>query len=169
VAVVHALVLVLTLLALLCLPAFLAMILCADEILTGLSWRIAGWREAREQRRTIRRLDRAVGAVALPADVDLPEDAPGNRPPIEQIAADLRRLGEQRLGVATRSLVWHTAVTRAYDDQLRLASRCLGVGQHLDSLDGVDLEIERVRVEGELAAAGLVLPSAAPERRREQR
>ena len=82
------------------------------------------------------------------------------RPTIEQIAADLHRLGRQRLGVATRSQVWQTAVTRAYDEQLRLACQCLGVDEHLSGLNGVDLEIERLRVEGELLAAGLRLPTA---------
>ncbi|HET6212017.1 MAG TPA: hypothetical protein VFE14_03985, partial [Micromonosporaceae bacterium] len=78
-------------------------------------------------------------------------------PPIEQLAADLRRLGRQRLGIATRSTVWFTAVQRAYDDRLRLACRSLDIEQHLDELDGLDLDIERVRVEGELVIAGVSL------------
>jgi hypothetical protein len=81
----------------------------------------------------------------------------GGRPSIEQVAADLRRLGRLRLSVATTSPVWHAAILRAYDDRLRLACRSLGVAEHLERLDGMDLEIERVRVEGELVAKGLVL------------
>jgi hypothetical protein len=87
-------------------------------------------------------------------------------PPIEQVAADLRRLSQQRLGIATRSPVWFTAVQRAYDDRLRVASRQLGVEEHLAELTGIDLDLERVRVEGLLQAAGLALrdDSAQPRR-----
>ena len=49
---------------------------------------------------------------------------------------------------------------RAYDERLRLACRCLEVPEHLAELEGIDLEIERVRVEGELIGAGLVLGAA---------
>jgi hypothetical protein len=83
-------------------------------------------------------------------------------PTIEQLAADLRRLDRQRHGgVSTESAAWSAAVLQAYDDRLRLASRCLGVAEHLGSLGGMDREIERVRVEGELQAAGLALRSTA--------
>lgn len=79
------------------------------------------------------------------------------RPPIQQVAADLRRLARQRGSVARKSTVWFAAVQRAYDDRLRLACAQLGVDEHLHDLTGMDLEIERVRVEGELQAAGLGL------------
>nr|MDT0660181.1 hypothetical protein [Micromonospora sp. DSM 115978] len=128
--------------------------------------RIVRWWTARRQRRVIRHLDRSLrpdresrrdpellhGLAAL--DV--------HRPAIEKVAADLRRLGAQRLGVATRSPVWHHAILRAYDDQLKVASRCLGVAEHLSDLRGIDLAIERVRVEGELQAAGLVIGTRSP-------
>ena len=39
------------------------------------------------------------------------------------------------------------------------------IQQHLTELDGLDLEIERVRVEGELRAAGLVFGVTDAERR----
>lgn len=78
-------------------------------------------------------------------------------PPIEQVAADLRRLSGQRLGIATRSPVWFTAVQRAYDDRLHVACSQLGLEEHLAELSGLDLDVERVRVEGLLEAAGLVL------------
>lgn len=168
-AVVRALVLSLAILAVLCLPAVFALLLCADEIIDRAAWNIDERREARRQRRTISRLNRAVGPLSVPRDSDLAALERPDRPTIEQIAADLRRLGGQRLGLATRSIVWQTAVLRAYDDRLRMASRCLGVAEHLDQLDGVDLEIERVRVEGELHSAGLMLPTVRRERRREQR
>jgi hypothetical protein len=105
----------------------------------GLSWR---------QRRRLARLDRGLDARVAPEPAG---------PPIEQIAADLRRLGRQRVGIAMRSPVWFTAVQRAYDERLRLACRELCIEEHLDRLDGMDLEIERVRAEGELESAGLVL------------
>lgn len=90
-----------------------------------------------------------------------------HRLPIERIAADLRRLNRHRLGVASRSAMWHSAVLEAYDDRLRMASRCLEVAEYLDELDGTDRAIERVRVEGELQAAGLHLRAAPthPQRR----
>jgi hypothetical protein len=91
----------------------------------------------------------------------LPEPA---GPPIEQIAADLRRLGQQRLGIATRSPVWFSAVSRAYDDRLRAACRALRIDEHLGELTGVDLEIERVRVEGVLKAAGMRFGDTAERR-----
>jgi hypothetical protein len=50
-------------------------------------------------------------------------------------------------------------VVRAYDERLQMASRCLGVAEHLDGLEGVDRDIERVRVETELESAGLSLRS----------
>jgi len=59
----------------------------------GLSWR---------QRRGLVRLDRTLPAAT-------PETGPVG-PPIEQVAADLRRLGRQRTGVATRSPIWFAAV-----------------------------------------------------------
>ena len=77
---------------------------------------------------------------------------------IEQLAFDLRRLDRQRRSGPTRySEVWLAAVLHAYDTRLQMACRSLGVPEHLQPLDGVDREMERVRVEGELAAAGLVL------------
>ncbi|GAA1505127.1 hypothetical protein GCM10009827_018160 [Dactylosporangium maewongense] len=78
-------------------------------------------------------------------------------PPIEQLAGDLRRLNRLRMGVATRSPVWFNAVQRAYDEALRVACGQLGVDQYLGEVSGVDLEVERLRVEGELQRAGLAL------------
>ncbi|SDZ38562.1 hypothetical protein SAMN05444365_11267 [Micromonospora pattaloongensis] len=165
----HTLVLALALLAVLCLPVFLALILGADELLDRLACAVSEWRDARRERRTIKQLDRAVDAASLTRDIDLTAFDADGRPPIEEIAADLRRLAGQRLGIAGRSQVWQCAVLRAYDDRLRLASQRLGVAEHLAELEGMDLEIERVRVEGELTAAGLSLPAAPSGLRRKQR
>lgn len=161
VAVVQALVLMLAIVATVCLPAVVALILCSDGLAAGALRRVAALRGAVKQRRLLDKLDRSVARA--PA-VDLSALDGGDRPAIEQIAADLRRLQTQRLGVAGRSRVWQSAVQQAYDDRLRLACACLGVAEHLCDLEGVDLEIERLRVEGELQAAGLVLSSATGER-----
>jgi hypothetical protein len=56
-------------------------------------------------------------------------------------------------------------VQHAYDEGLRVASRQLGVEEHLDELTGIDLELERVRLEGELERAGLVLRDAGAQQR----
>jgi hypothetical protein len=125
------------------------------------------WRRPRsswQERWTLIRLERAL--ARQPADLRFILDAMGRpgRPPIEQIASDLRRLGRHRLGLANRNPVWHEAVRQAYDDRLRLACGCLGIQQHLTELDGLDLEIERVRVEGELRAAGLFFGATDAER-----
>lgn len=162
----QAFVLALALLAVVCLPAVVAAIVCADELIDRVAWDFAERREVRRERRIINRLDRAVEADSLTRDVDLSEFDREDRASIEQIAADLRRIGGQRLGVATRSGVWHSAILQAYDERLRMACRCLGVTEHLADLEGVDLEIERVRVEGELQAAGLALPTGPADHRR---
>jgi hypothetical protein len=156
-AVVHALVLPLALLALLCLPCLVAMLICADDFLDRAAFRLAERRESWQRRRLIVRLERALpGRRSKPVE----EEPEPDHPAIEEIAADLRRLSRQRLGVAASSSVWHAAVMRAYDERLRMACRCLEVPEHLGELEGIDLEIERVRVEGELIAAGFVLGAA---------
>lgn len=147
-AIVHGVVLALALLALVFLPCAVAFLICAESPASHIRRRV---REHRD-RRALHRLDRTLDHQSISlAELDQ------HQPSIQEIAADLRRLGRQRLGIATRSKVWHAAVLLAYDDRLRLASRCLGIPEHLGELDGVDLEIERVRVEGELEAAGLSL------------
>ncbi|AVT31313.1 MULTISPECIES: hypothetical protein [unclassified Plantactinospora] len=158
-AVVHAFALPLALLAIACLPVAIAALICADELIEGFARWLTGQRDSRRSRRAIERLDRAFEVDAPSSEVDLTELDRVDHPAIERIAADLRRLGDQRLHIAGRSRLWQDAVLEAYDDRLRLASRCLGVAEHLGDLDGIDLEIERVRVEGELQAAGLILPS----------
>jgi hypothetical protein len=52
-------------------------------------------------------------------------------------------------------------VATAYDAWLLAACRRLDITEHLTTLDGMDLEIERVRVEGQLETAGLVLRSTS--------
>jgi hypothetical protein len=86
-------------------------------------------------------------------------------PPIEQVAGDLRRLNRLRESVATRSRVWFVAVQEAYDEGLHVACAQLGVEEHLAEVAGIDLELERLRVEGELQRAGLVLRNAGAQQR----
>lgn len=104
----------------------------------------------RQERRCLARLDRS-----LAARCDARPEPTG--PPIEKIATDLRRLRGQRMSIALRSPVWFAAVEKAYDERIRLACQRLGIDEHLDELGGLDREIERVRLEGELEAAGLSL------------
>lgn len=157
----------LAVLATACLPALVAAIICADELIAYLA-RVAEARRAtwREQR-IILGLNRMLGTDRPDWGEDLAQLDRNDRPAIEQIAADLRRLGQQRLAVADLPREMQDAVLRAYDERLRQASRSLGVTEHLDDVDGVDLEIERVRVEGELQAAGLMLSTAATGRQGE--
>lgn len=83
------------------------------------------------------------------------------RPPVEQIAAELRRLDRQRRrGLSNESEKWAAAVTTAYDAWLLEACHRLNITAHLATLAGIDRDIERVRVEGQLEIAGLVLRSA---------
>jgi hypothetical protein len=117
------------------------------QLATGLrrSWR----RRDPEVLAALARLDR--GPISEPRLVE------GPVPCIEQIIAELRRLDRQRRrGPTTESTLWLAAVLRAYDAWLRLACHSLGLSEHLrPPLEGFDLEMERVRVEDELAAKGL--------------
>ena len=78
-------------------------------------------------------------------------------PPVEQIAADLRRLAASVRDLPRgTSRARQRGVLMAYDDVLVAATRALGVPHALDALPpGFDRDIERARVEGALEAAGL--------------
>jgi hypothetical protein len=141
----HIVVLSAALLTLLCLPCVVAAFVGGDD---GDVRRIR-----RRHGRALRRLDRALKhaeSVPGPARLDPPS--------IEQIVLDLRRLDRQRrTGPTLESDLWLAAVLRAYDARLALACQCLGLDEHLEPLEGLDRELERVRVESELEAAGLAL------------
>lgn len=118
------------------------------------------WAETRLGRRwQLSRLGRGLGEITT-TDRQRPQC-----PPIEQVAGDLRRLNRLRGGIATRSRVWFVAVQQAYDEGLRLACGQLGVEEHLGELGHLDLDLERLRVEGELQRAGLVLRDAGAQQR----
>ncbi|MET8147319.1 hypothetical protein ACIBSW_26045 [Actinoplanes sp. NPDC049668] len=147
-AITHIVALVAALLALLCLPCAVAIVVCADELVARRTWT----RYGRQEVRALRSLERELAAVD-------PRDRPRDREQsIDELVAELRRLDRQRCSAPTTdSSAWLAAVMRAYDERLALASRCLGLAEYLDQLEGMDRDIERVRVEGLLHAAGLRL------------
>ena len=168
----HFLVVAVAFVGLVSLPCWVALLIAADDVM-GRGWRsvrrrIRGpWALWRGQpwrvRRRLARLDRTVRGCARA----VPREPAG--PPIEQVAADLRRLSRQRLGMASRSELWFAAVQRAYDDRLRIACRELRIEEHLTELTDIDQEIERVRVEGVLQATGIHLHTVSTSRRQDQR
>jgi hypothetical protein len=80
-----------------------------------------------------------------------------DNPPVERIAADLRRLScEMDCLPPGISAVKRRAVRLAYEDRLIAACRALEVPHALDELnDGLDRELERLQVEEALEHAGL--------------
>lgn len=147
-AITHIAVLATALLTLLCLPCAVAVVICADELVARRVWT----RRGRQELRALRCLERELAAREPPVP------RPDHDVSIQELVADLRRLNRQRRSSPTiDSVTWLTEVLRAYDHRLALASRTLGLTEHLAQLDGMDREIERVRVEGLLHAAGLRL------------
>lgn len=150
-AISHVVVLAAALLALLCLPCAVAVVVCAEELVARRTWTGHGRRELR----ALRCLERDLTAAQLGPRPEVGE------PSIEELVADLRRLDRQRrTSPTTESAAWLAAVLRAYDCRLSLASRSLGLAEHLAQLEGMDRDLERVRVEGMLQAAGLRLRAA---------
>lgn len=148
-ALAHVVVLSVALLTLLCLPCAVAVFICADELMLRRVWS----RRGRADTRALRRLDHALRNVEEFASLAVTDG-----PSIEQIAFDLRRLDRQRrCGPTLSSERWREAVVRAYDVRLCLACHRLGLTEHLQPLEGLDRDIERVRIEGQLQAAGLAL------------
>jgi hypothetical protein len=173
VAVVEAAIVVLAVLALPFIPCLLIVFVRLDDLWDGCGRALRRRRRRRREERDARHLLRAAGVrrrrlwrrheqVDPTVAVIAPVGPVG--PPIERLAADLRRLAGQRLGLATRSPVWFAAVQRAYDDRLAIACRELEIPQHLSELTGVDQDIERVRIEGMLNEAGLAFHDAGADR-----
>lgn len=142
-------------------PVLIAVAISTDAIADRITCGFAEWRKRRGERRLLGQLNQAVDAVGTVSRIDLDALDRADRRPLEEIAADLRCLRRERAG-GIRPAVWHGSVLDAYDHRLRLACRALGVPEHLAELTGVDRQIERVRVEAELDAAGLRLPAARP-------
>lgn len=74
----------------------------------------------------------------------------------QRIAEDLRVLGLARR-TAIAGSARHIAATRAYDRRLRHACQVLDLEEHLGTLKGIDLELERLRAEGMLLSFGIEL------------
>jgi hypothetical protein len=86
-----------------------------------------------------------------------PAPAPPAGPPLEKLAADLRRLRPEarspRPGVP---MARQKGIVAAYDGVLVATARALAVSTSLELLpDGIDREAERLRVENALEASGL--------------
>ncbi|HEX6754974.1 MAG TPA: hypothetical protein VF109_03410 [Mycobacteriales bacterium] len=85
-------------------------------------------------------------------------------PPLERIAADLRRLsGARRLLPRGTSRARQQGLLRAYDEVLGLACAALDVPHALAEMPpGMDRDLERLRVEEALRGCGLALDPPAP-------
>jgi hypothetical protein len=130
VAVLQAMLVILAVVAMAMLPCIVLLVIFVDDMCAAIA-------------RTFRRVRRRRRGV--PAG-----------PPLEDLAADLRRLGKaRRLPGQTPSR--RAVVLAAYDRRLVLACAALGVHEHLADLDGFDKNIERVRMEGALLEAGFLL------------
>jgi hypothetical protein len=168
---VHAVLVVVALAALLCLPCLLAALITADRLVERVQQSVCGigtrWRSWRREA-MLRRLTGLDRHHLLHRHGHRSAEAPAG-PPIEVVAADLRRLGRQRSGAASSSPFWFAAVERAYDERLVLACRELEIPQYLGELTGLDLDIERVRVEGQLEASGVRLAVLDIDRRQDFR
>ncbi|CAM3227447.1 hypothetical protein [Stackebrandtia soli] len=95
--------------------------------------------------------DRAEQTVAR-----LRPGTPAHRP-IEQTAAALRRIADELVRTPPGAAERRGILIDEYDLALRRACATLGVEQYLTQLTGTDLDLERIRVEGELEAAGMIL------------
>jgi hypothetical protein len=80
--------------------------------------------------------------------------------PIEQLAADLRRVHKLLVQCPDGTPMVRRVATRdAYDELLRQACTAVDVRHELDELpEGVERDMERLRVEEALRDAGLTIP-----------
>lgn len=81
------------------------------------------------------------------------------RPPVEQLAADLRRIRRTLADFGPGTpVVRRRAATAAYDTLLAQTCESVGVSHHLDEFaEGVERDVERLRLEQALCDAGIVL------------
>lgn len=86
-----------------------------------------------------------------------PAPAPPSGPPLERLAADLRRLRpEARTPSPGVAMARQRGIVAAYDQVLLATATALDVPTTLDELaDGIDREAERLRLEHALEVAGL--------------
>jgi hypothetical protein len=105
---------------------------------------ISNWRESRRQNAELRRNPRAMHRQ--------------QGVPLEQVAANLRRLRGVLTVDAHRSAVHQIGNRVAYDQVLIQASEMLQIEHDLAKRSaGIERDIERLRVEAELERAGVVL------------
>jgi hypothetical protein len=148
VAIAHIVVFSSALVTLLGVPCAVTAVRRADDLARRRLWA----RHRDEDNRALRELDRAFHGIDA-AEVLAALKAAS----LDQIEHDLRRLNRVRLTDAADCPKWRSAVDRAYDLRLCLACECLGLDEHLEPLEGMDRELERLRVESQLSAAGLTL------------
>lgn len=176
-----ALPLTLGVIALIGMPAAIAAVICADEVVETVRQRADQVRQTWHEQRTLDRLERAL-APAPPAGPPWVTAAKVASDALTSARGTVAHFAAQRLTSAGLAPAWLPLPVPAqagpamvpfeqvvatlrtlpradarYDDALAAACLCLGVEHHLDQLSGLDLEIERLRVEGALIAAGLTL------------
>jgi hypothetical protein len=165
--------------ALIGMPAAIAAVICADEVVESVRQRAEQVRESWQEQRAVDRLERAF-APAPPAG---PPWAAAARVASEAIASardTVAQFAVQRLNAAGFAPAWlpvpavstvtpprfEEIVARLhelprahpdYDAALVAACGCLNISEHMSEVSGLDLEIERLRVEGALAVAGVQL------------
>jgi hypothetical protein len=103
----------------------------------------------------------AFGSARLPAPLRRGREpvVPAGRP-LEQVAADLRRLGAQLAHVpAGAPMARRRGLQAAYDDVLVEAARLLEVSHALDTVpQGRPRDVERLRLQAALTDVGLAVP-----------
>jgi hypothetical protein len=174
-----ALPLTLGVMALVGMPAAIAAVICADDVVAHVRSRAGQVRDSWHEQRTLDRLERAF-APAPPAGP--PWVAAARVAGVAIVAAreGMVQFAAQRLNAVGLAPDWLPQPASAgpapvpfeeivdrlreldrddarYDQALRDACQCLGIAEHLTEVDGLDLQIERVRVEGALIGAGVVL------------
>jgi hypothetical protein len=135
------------LLALLCLPCAVALLVHAPNQAAIRRT----WRRDPVTLELLRRLDSRLKTRR--ADTVVAIDT--NAPCAEQISAELVRLRRLRHhGLANQSEEWMAAVNRAYDRWLCQGCQALGINEELLRLEGLDRELERARIEDVLRDKG---------------
>jgi hypothetical protein len=122
----------------------LCLALLAPTVALGLVFALPKWVAAAGEAR--RRRQRRSGKLMTPSG-----------PPLERLAADLRRLRIQRAD-AHRSRVQREGARLAYEDVIQQAAAALGIVHDLDGAgDRFGREVELLRIEQALHDAGVVL------------
>lgn len=122
----------------------LCLALLAPTVFLGAIFALPKWVAAAGEAR--RRRLRRLGKLVTPSG-----------PPLERLAADLRRLRIQRAD-PQRSRVQREGARLAYEDVIRQTTAALGITHDLDGTkDRFSREVELLRIEQALLAAGLAL------------